>query len=72
VGALNRRLHRMAAGVRGAGRWALGLWDLRDVHVYGGGGMVAWGISHWSPPASLIWIGVFMVYLGLALGRRRT
>jgi hypothetical protein len=45
--------------------------DLRDLHVYGGAVVVAGGIQVWSAPAALIWLGLFLVFLGLVVARPR-
>lgn len=39
--------------------------DLRDVHVYGGGALVAIGAWLWFPPAAPIVFGALLLYLGL-------
>lgn len=38
---------------------------LRDLHVYGGGVLVASGLSLASPPAGPIALGVLFIFLGL-------
>lgn len=39
--------------------------DIRDLHVYGGAGLIAWGVSAWYPPAWRIVFGAALLYLGL-------
>lgn len=46
--------------------------DLRDLHVYGGAVILTGGVWVWSPPAAAVVFGGFLVFLGLALGQRRT
>jgi uncharacterized protein (TIGR03382 family) len=41
---------------------------MRDLHVYGGGAMVAWGAASVFPPAGWVAFGLVLLYLGL---RRR-
>lgn len=39
--------------------------DLRDLHVYGGGALVAWGAWGISPAAGKVVFGAVLLYLGL-------
>jgi len=37
----------------------------RDLHVYGGGALVAGGVAAWSIPASLIVFGAVLIFRGV-------
>lgn len=39
--------------------------DVRDLHVYGGGALVAWGAAQAYPPAGWMVAGTVLMYLGL-------
>lgn len=39
--------------------------DVRDLHVYGGGALVAWGAAEAYPPAGWMVAGTVLMYLGL-------
>jgi hypothetical protein len=50
---------------RQVARVAPALPDLRDIHVYGGGLLIAVGAWMWFPPAAPMVLGALLVYLGL-------
>jgi hypothetical protein len=69
MGALIRGLQALSRRLRSAGSLLHdALPDMRDLHVYGGGAMVAWGAASVFPPAGWVAFGLVLLYLGL---RRR-
>lgn len=58
---------RRPGGIRLAVRAAADLLpDWWDLHVYGGGGLIAYGLWMTWPPAGPVVVGALLLYLGLA------